>query len=112
MLRIALLAAAGVGLIATASPAHAEFIKRSMLVKACAGKAVTDVSDCAGYIAGVADLASNPPPGTKAEVCFPAPVKVRTLREAVASYLESHPGADGPAAPPVFEALKTLYKCS
>ena len=104
-------AAAGLGLIVSAGTVHAEFIKRSMLMKACGGKSTTDASDCAGDIAGVADLAGNLPPGTKAEVCFTSPVRVRVLREAVASYLESHPGADGPAAPPVFEALKTLYKC-
>jgi hypothetical protein len=90
-----------------------DFIKRGVLVKACTGKGPVDASDCGGYIAGVADLANNPPPGAKQEICFPEPLKVHVLREAVTTYLQSHPGNnDGPAAVAVYEALKTLYKCS
>jgi hypothetical protein len=107
--------AAAVGLcmfFGTAQAERVDLIKRGMLVKACTGKTPGDISDCAGYIAGVADLANNPPPGSKQEVCFPEPVKIRVLREAVTTYLESHPGNnDGPASVAVYEALKTLYKC-
>ena len=110
--RTTLLAAAVLGGLGLGASAHADLIKRGMLIKACTGRGSTDASDCAGYIAGVADLATNPPPGgPKAEVCLAPGIKVKVLREAVTSYLQSHPGADGPAAPAVYEALKTLYKC-
>ncbi len=99
-------------LLGSVGAAHAEqIIKRSLLLKACAGKSPAEINDCAGYIAGVADLAADPPPGAKPEVCFTGPVTLKVLRESVTLYLQGHPGPDGPAAPPVYEALITLYKC-
>ncbi len=88
-----------------------QIIKRSLLMRACTGKNPAEINDCSGYIAGVADLAANPPPPAKAEVCFTGPVTLKVLRESVTLFLQGHPGPDGPAAPPVYEALKTLYKC-
>jgi len=92
--------------------AHSEeIIKRNFLVKSCTAKSPADINACAGYIAGIADLAANPPPPAKPEVRFTGPVALKILRESVTLYLQGHPGPDGPAAPPVYEALKTLYKC-
>jgi len=98
--------------LASSHAVHAEqIIKRSLLMRACAGKSPAEINDCSGYIPGVADLAADPPPPAKPEVCFTGPVTLKVLRESVTLFLQGHPGPDGPAAPPVYEALKTLYKC-
>ncbi len=92
-----------------AGSGHADLIKRGFLLQSCRAK---EVAGCDAYIAGVADLASMPSEAGKPLVCIANGVKTRPVRESVVSFLESHPGpADGPAAPPVLEALRTLYKC-
>jgi hypothetical protein len=103
----------GFTLLFSAHAAHSaeSLIKRSTLIRACTGKTPAEINDCSGYIAGVADLAADPPPGAKAEVCFTGPVTLKILRESVTLYLQGHPAPDGPAVPSVYEALKTLYKC-
>ncbi len=102
-----------VTLLFSVQAAHSaeSIIKRSTLLRACTGKSPAELNDCSGYIAGVADLAADPPPGAKAEVCFTGPVTLKILRESVTLYLQGHPAPDGPAVPSVYEALKTLYKC-
>ncbi len=113
MLRVILLAGviAAPGVLCAGSGHADELIRRNFLVQSCGAKDVGKVSACDGYIAGIADLASLGSGGGKADVCIAKGVKLRPVRESVISYLESHPGADGPAAPPVLEALRTLYKC-
>ncbi len=97
-------------LLAGHGTGHAELITRALLLKSCAAKTGPAVNDCAGYIAGIADLAQNPPGTMKPEVCI-AKVPLHLIREAVTTYIQSHPGTEGPAAPAVYEALKALYKC-
>ncbi len=112
MKRVVLTALVGLAVMFCIPASHSEdIIKRNFLVKSCTAKNPADVNACAGYIAGIADLAANPPPPAKPEVCFTGPVALKILRESVTLYLQGHPGPDGPAAPPVYEALKTLYKC-
>jgi len=94
-----------------AGPGHAELIRRTFLVQSCGAKDVAKVSACEGYIAGIADVASQGSDTAKADVCIAKGVKLRPIRESVISYIESHPGADGPAAPAVLDALRALYKC-
>ena len=97
-------------LLAWPGTGRAELITRNALLKACAAKTGPAVNDCQGYVAGIADLAQSPPGGVKPEVCI-AKVPLHLIREAVTTYIQSHPGSDGPAAPAVFDALRALYKC-
>jgi hypothetical protein len=110
MLRPILLAipAMAITLAAGGRPAEAALIKRSMLIQACTAKDPSRLNDCAGYITGIADMAD----GAQQRVCIPQGLSVRLLRTGVTTYLQSHTTSDGPAAPAVLDALRSLYKCN
>ena len=76
------------------------------------GRDPAKLNDCSGYILGIADAAATlPGSGGKPDVCILPKVTGRAMREEVVTYLQGHPGPDGPAAPAVLDALRSLYKC-
>ena len=93
--------------LARPHPAEAALVRRSMLIQACTAHDQQRLNDCAGYIAGIADMADSGPQG----VCIPPGLKVGLLRQGVTNWLQSHTTSDGPAAPSVLAALRTLYRC-
>ncbi len=96
----------GLGMVGAARPASAAFISEERLLRACAAHDPASEADCAGYIVGVADTALQ-----RGEVCVPAGVAVRSLREAVLAELRRHPAPEANAAAAVSGALRTLYPC-
>ena len=101
---IVVLAVAG---LTSPSAAHAQIVRRSMLIAACTAHDQQELNNCAGYIAGVADMVDSVAQG----VCIPKGLNVRLLRQGVSNYLQSHTTSDGPAAPAVVAALRGLYRC-
>jgi|BEDMetMinimDraft_2_1075160.scaffolds.fasta_scaffold02599_3 hypothetical protein len=107
--RAALFALGGLALAFSAlrpPPAAAAFIATERLLRACSASDARSTADCTGYIVGVADAAQL----RRGEVCVPAGVSVRGLREAVLGELRRHPG-ESDAAAAVMAALRTLYPC-
>jgi hypothetical protein len=95
-----------------AGSGHAEeLIRRNLLLHSCSSKNTADLNACDGYIAGVADIATTGAVDGTPVVCIAKGVKLPPIRQSVVSYLQSHPASDGPAAPAVLDALRTLYKC-
>lgn len=102
------LLATSLALIAATSPyAHAALVTRSMLIHACTAHDQRQLNDCAGYVAGVADMADSVQQG----VCIPQGTKFDLLRKGVTTWLQSHTTSDGPAVPAVMGALHALYHC-
>jgi hypothetical protein len=105
--------AALIGVCAWGGAAHADLIKRRMLLESCTSPSATTRADCSGYIAGLADAYSDRDTGNANAVCLPAGVKLSQVREKVVPYLQSHRSTpDAPAADWVREALHAAYPCS
>jgi hypothetical protein len=90
-----------------AAPAQAALVTRSMLIRACTSHDQRQLNDCAGYLAGIADMTDTAQQG----VCIPKGLNVRLLRQGITTWLQSHTTSDGPAAPSVLDALRHLYSC-
>ena len=91
-----------------ASPADAAMVTRAMLIHACTSRDQPHLNDCAGYIAGVADISDSVARG----VCIPEGTRFAGLRRRVTHWLQAHTTRDGPAAPAVVAALRGLYPCN
>lgn len=95
--------------LATMHPtvASADLIKLDMLLKACAGKSAVTRADCTGYVAGIADALES-----QHTICMPAGAELKSVREMVVGYLQSHkPEGDTKAAAAVGDALRVGFAC-
>ncbi len=101
-------ACAALLLLAAAGPARAAMVTRAMLIRACTAHEPQHLNDCAGYIAGVADMTDSVARG----VCIPEGIEFATLRQRVTKWLQAHTTSNGPAAPAVVAALRGLYPCN
>ncbi len=97
-----------VALACAATPADAALVTRGMLIHACTSREQTHLNDCAGYIAGIADMNDSVARG----VCIPEGTKFALLRRRVTRWLQAHTTSNGPAAPAVLAALRGLYPCN
>ena len=104
---VALLVVFAMAGVCVPRPARAQIVHRSMLIEACTARDQQRLNNCAGYIAGIADMIDSEKQG----VCIPKGLNVRLLRQGVSNYLQSHTTNDGPAAPAVVAALRGLYRC-
>jgi hypothetical protein len=94
--------------LAAAQTASAALVTRAMLIRACTAQAQVQLNDCAGYVAGIADMVDSVRDG----VCIPEGIKFGILRKNVVVWLQGHTTSNGPAAPTVVSALRGLYPCT
>ncbi|APH54969.1 putative secreted protein [Granulibacter bethesdensis] len=93
------------GLSGFSAPAHADFLKRKVLLDSCLS--AKNERDCTGYIAGIADAASD-----AKQVCIPAEAHLPQVKARVLGWLKAHKENPTEAAAPwVKQALTESFPC-